>query len=140
MSSNTLIVSDTNYNVPTMERLTQLRRSKPWEMDPEYFKKIQVNASAAVKMLQHALQGVVSGKKATGMSVEVMGLLLGYPNGDSVVVTDCIQLPIEGMFFCFFFLFFFSSLCCLFLTHFLTHFLIHSSSSPPLTLPNSPRP
>lgn len=68
--------------------------------DPRYFKKVQISATAAMKMMSHAVSGVEKGMKAGGKPVEVMGLLLGRPaignEKNSIIVTDSFALPIEG--------------------------------------------
>ena len=49
-----------------------------------------------MKMLKHALAGVEKGRKAGTNPVEIMGLLVGYPLGDSIIVQDACPLPVEG--------------------------------------------
>eukprot|EP00808_Paulinella_micropora_P010447 g5898.t1 len=79
------------------EHIAVLDTEKPWEKDPKYFNECQVSALASMKMLKHALSGVQEGKKGeSGMSLEVMGLLIGKPNGRSIVILDAVPLPIKG--------------------------------------------
>eukprot|EP00946_MAST-07B_sp_MAST-7B-sp1_P003408 g3408.t1 len=72
-------------------------------LSPKYFKTAYVAASAAVKMLEHALRGVEKGIKGPNrMPVEVMGILIGRPSTDpqnlgALVVTDAFPLPVEGI-------------------------------------------
>jgi len=50
-------------------------------------------------MVKHAIQGVNQGRKKGGLPTEIMGLLVGRPDADnptSIVIMDCIELPIEG--------------------------------------------
>ena len=61
--------------------------SKPWLKDPHYFKSVRVSAIALVKMVMHA---------RSGGSLEVMGLMQGYVDGTSLVITDAFRLPVEG--------------------------------------------
>jgi COP9 signalosome complex subunit 5 len=46
--------------------------------------------------LKHALSGVEKGRKAGTNPVEVMGLMIGKPDGDSIIVLDACPLPVEG--------------------------------------------
>eukprot|EP00475_Leptophrys_vorax_P027787 TRINITY_DN3967_c0_g1_i1.p1 TRINITY_DN3967_c0_g1~~TRINITY_DN3967_c0_g1_i1.p1 ORF type:complete len:342 (-),score=91.99 TRINITY_DN3967_c0_g1_i1:46-927(-) len=49
-----------------------------------------------MKMLEHALAGVHTGQERGGKPLEIMGLLLGKPDGDAVIVLDTFPLPVEG--------------------------------------------
>lgn len=73
-----------------------LNNEKPWINDVRFFKKCQVNVVAATKMLKHAMKGVTEGKQKGGMSVEVMGLLVGRILYDSYIIMDVIELPVQG--------------------------------------------
>jgi hypothetical protein len=42
------------------------------------------------------LAGVEKGRKAGTQPVEVMGLMIGKPDGDSIIVLDACPLPVEG--------------------------------------------
>lgn len=48
---------------------------------------MRVSAVALIKMVMHA---------RSGGSIEIMGLMQGYTDGDTVVVTDAFGLPVEG--------------------------------------------
>jgi len=61
--------------------------AKPWEKDPHYFKHIKVSALALLKMVMHA---------RSGGNLEVMGLLLGKVDGNTMIVMDGVALPVEG--------------------------------------------
>ncbi|KAL1871451.1 hypothetical protein VTK73DRAFT_2059 [Phialemonium thermophilum] len=65
----------------------EITEHKPWVKDPNYFKSVRISAVALVKMVMHA---------RSGGSLEVMGLMQGYPEGTSLVVTDAFRLPVEG--------------------------------------------
>ena len=54
---------------------------------PHYFKYIKVSALALLKMVMHA---------RSGGNLEVMGLLLGKVDGNTMIVMDCFALPVEG--------------------------------------------
>ena len=54
---------------------------------PHYFKHIKVSALALLKMVMHA---------RSGGNLEVMGLLLGKVDGNTMIVMDCFALPVEG--------------------------------------------
>lgn len=61
--------------------------ARPWTRDPNYFKHVRISAVALIKMTMHA---------RSGGSLEVMGLMQGYTDGDTFVVTDAFRLPVEG--------------------------------------------
>jgi COP9 signalosome complex subunit 5 len=62
-------------------------QSKPWTKDPHYFKNVKISAIALLKMVMHARSG---GK------LEVMGLMMGKVDGQTMVITDTFALPVEG--------------------------------------------
>nr|QBH74039.1 jun activation domain binding protein [Isotomurus palustris] len=61
--------------------------TKPWERDPHFFKDIKISALALLKMVMHA---------RSGGTLEVMGLLLGKVDGNTMIVMDSFALPVEG--------------------------------------------
>jgi len=61
--------------------------TKPWERDPHFFKDIKISALALLKMVMHA---------RSGGTLEIMGLLLGKVDGNSMIVMDSFALPVEG--------------------------------------------
>ncbi|KAI1074086.1 COP9 signalosome complex subunit 5 [Whalleya microplaca] len=61
--------------------------AKPWKDNPHHFKHVRISAVALIKMVMHA---------RSGGSIEIMGLMQGYTNGDTIVVTDAFGLPVEG--------------------------------------------
>lgn len=73
-----------------------MRKERPWEANVKNFQNCKVSALAAMKMLKHALAGVEKGRKAGTQPVEVMGLMIGKPDGDSIIVLDACPLPVEG--------------------------------------------
>jgi len=73
------------------------RNNKPWTSNPRFFKHTKISALAAMKMLKHALLGVETGRKSSsGTSFEVMGLCIGKPDGDTIVVMDTIPSTVIG--------------------------------------------
>ncbi|KXJ94559.1 Mov34/MPN/PAD-1 family protein [Microdochium bolleyi] len=79
-------VRDALYNYDN-ERQKQINAEKPWRKDPKHFKHVRVSAVALIKMVMHA---------RSGGSIEVMGLMQGHTDGDTIVVTDAFGLPVEG--------------------------------------------
>ncbi|PNY27520.1 COP9 signalosome complex subunit 5 [Tolypocladium capitatum] len=61
--------------------------ARPWARDPTYFKHVCISAVALIKMTMHA---------RSGGDLEVMGLMQGYINDETFVVTDAFRLPVEG--------------------------------------------
>lgn len=77
---------DALYNYDA-EAQKSIAKDKPWARDPNYFKHVRISAVALIKMTMHA---------RSGGSLEVMGLMQGYIDGDTFVVTDAFRLPVEG--------------------------------------------
>lgn len=67
------------------QKLIQSRR--PWKDDANYFKHVRISAVALIKMTMHA---------RSGGSLEVMGLMQGYVDEETFIVTDAFRLPVEG--------------------------------------------
>ena len=61
--------------------------AKPWDKDPHYFKEIRVSALALLKMVMHA---------RSGGNLEVMGLILGKVDANTMIAMDSFALPVEG--------------------------------------------
>ncbi|KAE8743242.1 hypothetical protein FOCC_FOCC011177 [Frankliniella occidentalis] len=61
--------------------------AKPWEKDPHFFKEMKISALALLKMVMHA---------RSGGTLEVMGLLLGKVDANTMIVMDSFALPVEG--------------------------------------------
>ncbi|RWS31117.1 COP9 signalosome complex subunit 5-like protein [Leptotrombidium deliense] len=61
--------------------------AKPWDKDPHYFKDIRISALSLLKMVMHA---------RSGGTLEVMGLLLGKVDANTMIVMDSFALPVEG--------------------------------------------
>lgn len=76
--------------------IAKQRAEKPWDHHPKYFKDVKVSALAAMKMLKHAVSGVEAGRKRGSAPIEIMGLLIGKPEGSTIVVMDACPLPVEG--------------------------------------------
>ncbi|KAI1334181.1 JAB1/Mov34/MPN/PAD-1 ubiquitin protease-domain-containing protein [Xylariaceae sp. FL0016] len=69
------------------ERQQKANEARPWKSDPHHFKHVRISAVALIKMVMHA---------RSGGSIEIMGLMQGYTDGDTIVVTDAFGLPVEG--------------------------------------------
>ncbi len=54
---------------------------------PHFFKDIRISALALLKMVMHA---------RSGGTLEVMGLLIGKVDGNTMIVMDSFALPVEG--------------------------------------------
>ncbi|GMR49061.1 hypothetical protein PMAYCL1PPCAC_19256, partial [Pristionchus mayeri] len=65
----------------------QIRSSRPWEKDAHYFKEVKISAVALIKMVMHARRGG---------NIEVMGLMQGRVDANTLIVTDSFALPVEG--------------------------------------------
>lgn len=78
------------------EKVDALYGKRPWVTNPRFVQNCKISALASMKMLKHALSGVTKGKATLGFPVEVMGLLIGKPEGDTIIVMDVAPLPIEG--------------------------------------------
>jgi len=61
--------------------------SRPWTKDPHHFKKVKISTVALLKMVMHA---------RSGGTIEVMGLMMGKVEGDTMIVMDSFALPVEG--------------------------------------------
>ncbi|KAK4631985.1 COP9 signalosome complex subunit 5 [Fulvia fulva] len=69
------------------ESQKKINVAKPWRSDPHYFKYVRISAVALVKMVMHA---------RSGGDIEVMGLMVGYVEHETFIVTDALRLPVEG--------------------------------------------
>lgn len=65
----------------------KIQQDKPWSRDPHYFKKVKISALALLKMVVHS---------RSGGTIEVMGLMQGKTEGDTIIVMDAFALPVEG--------------------------------------------
>lgn len=66
---------------------SKVTAAKPWKSDPHHFKHVRISAVAMVKMVMHA---------RSGGDIEVMGLMIGYVEHETFIITDAIRLPVEG--------------------------------------------
>ncbi|OTA60249.1 COP9 signalosome complex subunit 5 [Hypoxylon sp. EC38] len=73
-----------NYSPDLQSEVNTL---KPWRDNPTHFQHVRISAVALIKMVMHA---------RSGGSIEVMGVMQGYTDGDTIVVTDAFGLPVEG--------------------------------------------
>ncbi|KAI9140904.1 COP9 signalosome complex subunit 5B [Paraphysoderma sedebokerense] len=78
--------SDKLYKYDQQEQ-TQILNERPWTKDPHYFKHVKISAVALIKMVTHA---------RSGGAIEVMGLMQGKIQGDTMIVMDAFALPVEG--------------------------------------------
>jgi len=69
------------------EKYQRFLATKPWTKDPNHFKKVKISAIALLKMVMHA---------RSGGTIEVMGLMMGKVDGDTMIVMDSFALPVEG--------------------------------------------
>lgn len=65
----------------------QINKEAPWKSDPHYFKNVKISAIALIKMVIHARSGGV---------YEIMGLMQGRVQGDTLVILDSFALPVQG--------------------------------------------
>lgn len=77
---------DALYNYSS-DRESEINSLKPWRDNPHYFQHVRISAVALIKMVMHA---------RSGGSIEVMGMMQGYTDGDTIIVTDAFGLPVEG--------------------------------------------
>lgn len=73
-----------NYDPEAQKAAAQAR---PWAQNPDYFKHVRISAVALIKMTMHA---------RSGGNLEIMGLMQGYVDDDTFIVTDAFRLPVEG--------------------------------------------
>ncbi|KAI6197466.1 COP9 signalosome complex subunit 5 [Aphelenchoides besseyi] len=69
------------------EEQQSLRAMKPWERDPNYFKEVKMSAVALLKMVIHA---------QSGGNIEIMGLVQGRIEANTLIIMDSFALPVEG--------------------------------------------
>lgn len=77
---------DALYNYDAEAQKT-IGSERPWSDDVNYFKYVRISAVALIKMTMHA---------RSGGSLEVMGLMQGYVEHETFIVTDAFRLPVEG--------------------------------------------
>ncbi|KAJ9613039.1 COP9 signalosome catalytic subunit rri1 [Cladophialophora chaetospira] len=75
------------YALPDPDAYKALQNSAPWKKDPNYFTQVRISALALLKMTTHA---------RSGGTIEIMGLMIGYVSGRTLVITDAFRLPVEG--------------------------------------------
>lgn len=73
------------WNEDQMQDL--LGNQRPWKKDPHYFKHCKISAIALIKMVMHA---------KSGGDLEIMGVMQGFPVGETMYVLDVVPLPEEG--------------------------------------------
>jgi COP9 signalosome complex subunit 5 len=80
-------VQNALYTLPSRASDAAVQAAKPWRSDPNFFTHCRISALALLKMTTHA---------RSGGNIEIMGLMLGYVSGTSIIVTDAFRLPVEG--------------------------------------------
>ena len=81
------VVQNALYKLPDPTVQKKLAEARPWSKDPSYFTHCRISALALLKMTTHA---------RSGGSIEIMGLMVGYVSGTSIIITDALRLPVEG--------------------------------------------
>jgi COP9 signalosome complex subunit 5 len=93
------ILGGDRYYAYDAEKVKISTKGNPWMTDRKYFKRVKISPSAITKMMMHGQSGVDKGIKAGGVPVEIMGLLLGYPDVNDqqcLIISDAQALPIDG--------------------------------------------
>ncbi|KAJ6673807.1 hypothetical protein OIU85_012782 [Salix viminalis] len=85
-STDTSFLSDAIFHYDEAAQ-TKFQQEKPWSNDPNYFRRVKISALALLKMVVHA---------RSGGTIEVMGLMQGKTDGDTIIVMDAFALPVEG--------------------------------------------
>ncbi len=65
--------------------IAALESERPWATQPKFFRHVKISAIASMKMLKHSMTGVEQGRRENGISFEVMGLIVGKPDGDTII-------------------------------------------------------
>ena len=84
--ANNIELVDEIYKYNAGEQ-SNIQAAKPWEKNPHFFKDIKISALALLKMNMHA---------RSGGNLEVMGMLLGKVDANTMIVMDSFALPVEG--------------------------------------------
>lgn len=82
----TIPESDAIFKFDALQQ-QQIQAARPWDKDPHYFKDVKISALALLKMVMHA---------RSGGALEIMGLMLGKVDGNSMIIMDAFALPVEG--------------------------------------------
>eukprot|EP01012_Entosiphon_sulcatum_P032088 TRINITY_DN40836_c0_g1_i1.p1 TRINITY_DN40836_c0_g1~~TRINITY_DN40836_c0_g1_i1.p1 ORF type:complete len:337 (-),score=81.89 TRINITY_DN40836_c0_g1_i1:117-1127(-) len=86
-------LSDESLYKPDPAVAQQISQARPWRTDQHYFKQVRMSAVAMVKIVMHAKEGV---REPQETNYEVMGILQGRIEANTLVVTDAFALPIKG--------------------------------------------
>ncbi|KNC55778.1 COP9 signalosome complex subunit 5a [Thecamonas trahens ATCC 50062] len=73
------------------EEIQKTLNEKKWKNDVHYFKRTKISAKALLKIVMHA-HSAAKGERKT----EIMGMLLGKVVGETIIVLDAFELPIQG--------------------------------------------
>jgi len=87
MENNIQVASEDLFKYD-QDQQVKIREKAEWKKDPYYFKNVKISAVAVLKMLMHARDGLCK-IPGQGEDFEVMGLMQGKIEGDSIVVMDC---------------------------------------------------
>ncbi|KAI9033875.1 JAB1/Mov34/MPN/PAD-1 ubiquitin protease-domain-containing protein [Phycomyces nitens] len=60
---------------------------QPWKTNPNHYKHVKISAIALIKMVMHA---------RSGGNIEIMGLMQGKVQGNTMYIMDAFALPVEG--------------------------------------------
>ncbi|KAF9517990.1 hypothetical protein BS47DRAFT_1313773, partial [Hydnum rufescens UP504] len=73
-----------------VEENRRINREAPWKKDPHYFKRCRISAVALIKMARFVIHA------RSGGIYEIMGMMQGRVQGDSLIVMDSFALPVQG--------------------------------------------
>ncbi|VDM43962.1 unnamed protein product [Toxocara canis] len=85
-AANDVQLVETIYRYDAGEQQV-IRTVRPWEKDPHYFTEVKISALALLKMVMHA---------RSGGTLEIMGLVQGKVDSNTLIVMDSFALPVEG--------------------------------------------
>eukprot|EP00993_Chasmostoma_nieuportense_P001607 NODE_2473_length_1166_cov_54.677575_g2357_i0.p1 GENE.NODE_2473_length_1166_cov_54.677575_g2357_i0~~NODE_2473_length_1166_cov_54.677575_g2357_i0.p1 ORF type:complete len:340 (-),score=120.22 NODE_2473_length_1166_cov_54.677575_g2357_i0:80-1099(-) len=88
-ANNIKPVDDASYRFDA-EQQQKLLNARPWKSDNHYFKHVRMSAVALLKIMMHAGAEVKPNKPA----LEVMGMMQGRVEANTMIVTDAFALPI----------------------------------------------
>jgi COP9 signalosome complex subunit 5 len=86
LAANNIVIDDSTFYYDD-EEVQKYLVSGIWKTDLHYFSKIKINALALMKMVTHAMKGG---------DFEIMGNLVGRIHHRTLIVMDCIPLPVVG--------------------------------------------
>lgn len=95
ISTGIVTINRENYCRLNLGKKSKLLNKLPFRINrkilillsPSYFTHIKISALALLKMVMHA---------RSGGNLEVMGIMLGKVDGNTMIVMDAFALPVEG--------------------------------------------